>query len=227
MHSYLMRSRSESSIGDVSAVTAILAAWLLTIGFRRPSMTAASIARVTMTALIGVATVYMALVGTGGFMVKVFAEDLVDEGPGLFTRKIATAERLTPPFDGPAAQYVAACTEPADRILLTWYAPEIQFGLDRGFAAGRPYFLTSFAPSDASVAFSLNRLKQESVPLVFVGPDYDSEFSRAFRPINEYLLEHYRPVGEVAVNEGTVRVLADERRTRVSTYRETGLPCFR
>ena len=130
------------------------------------------------------------------------------------------------PFPNRLARYVNRCTAPTDRLLLTWYAPEIIYGTGRGFAAGRPYFITSFATSDRARTFSLEMLTRQRVPLVVIGPNYESEFQRAFREIDSYVQQHYQDVGPDASDDG-FRVLADRRLTPVGTFESTTLPCFR
>ena len=152
---------------------------------------------------------------------------LREDGPSALAIKLNSGRRLTAPFESEVARYVFACTAVTDRLLVTWYAPELHYGSGRGFAAGRPYFLTSFAPSAGAQAFSLAQLRRERVPIVLTRGAYETEFARPFPTFDEYLREHYRRVGVVGPNDDAVTVLADERLQPTSTYGDARLPCFR
>ncbi len=227
MNLFLLRAASESAVGDVSAITCVVAAWLLARGWRATHATWGAALRILLTlAVLGVST-FLAFRGNGGFAVARTFDLLQQEGLAAVPHKLDSGRRLTAPFDNVLAQYLFACTAPTDRVLLTWYAPEIQYGSGRGFAAGRPYFITSFATSARAQAFSLARLRRERVPVVLVSSDYEPEFARPFPTIAAYLREYYREVGALGPSDDPLVVLADQRLTPVSTYLDTGLPCFR
>ena len=226
MNLFLMRSASESAVGDVSSITAIVAAALLARGFRSRAPTAGVAAKVGVLVLLLAVSMALIVRGNGGFIVSRAYQGFRDDGLASLTARLDRARALEAPFPNRLARYVNRCTAPTDRLLLTWYAPEIIYGTGRGFAAGRPYFITSFATSDRALAFSLETLERQRVPLVVIGPNYESEFQRAFRAIDEYVRQHYVDLGTDASDDG-FRVLADRRLTPVGKYADTALPCFR
>jgi hypothetical protein len=222
MHFFLMRSASESAVSDVSAITAILSAWIVARGMQLQHLTAGSVARATMTLVVLSVSGAAALAGFGGYTLTRLTDNLEANGIDGVVRGVETLRRLQAPFDSEITRYVNACTDTTDRLLVSWYAPELHYGSGRGFAAGRPYFITSFATSDDDIQFSLNRLQAERVPIVLAGDNYNSEFARAFAPIALYIRQHYREVG----NLETVRVLVDSRLTPTGTFGAAKLPCF-
>ncbi len=230
MNLYLMRSASESAVGDVSAITAVVAAWLIARGFRRGAGTQSVTPRalkIAVTLIVIAVSGFFASRGNGGFAATRVIDMLAQEGWTAVDIKLNVGKRLAPPFDNDVSRYVYACTARTDRLLVTGYQPEIYYGSGRGFAAGRPYFLTSFAPSAASIAFSLNRLRRERVPIVLVDSTYDADFAGPYPTFDQYIRQYYREVGSVGPADRAIKVFTDQRITPITTYYNTGLPCFR
>ncbi len=227
MNVYLMRSASESAVGDVSAITCVVAAWLLARAWRTPRVTIAWASGALAALLCLGVSVFLATRGNGGFAMSRLVELIRYEGARGVSAKLDAARRLRAPFDTAVTKYVSACTSPSDRLLVTWYAPEIHYGSGRGFAAGRPYFLASFAPSAEAHAFSLRRVTRERVPIVITNDRYERDFEAPFPLLAAYVNEHYRRVGHVGPPEDGVLVMADRRITPRSTYGDTNLPCYR
>jgi hypothetical protein len=249
MHMFLLRAASESAIADVSTATAVLGAWLLARGlipaaglvrgaWRASANASRPAARRVAVALIQ-AVVAVAIAGLtlryltqteGGDAVRTFAAELRDdgeEGAPAF-RRLDEFRRMSPPFEDEGARYVFACTSEADRLLVvSEYAPHAPYAAGRGFAAGRLYFLSSFAPSAEYHAFSLERLREERVPIVLVNRPDREGFARGFSALHQYLLEHYREAGETEFDETPLTVLVDARIAPVGTYGPRALPCFR
>ncbi len=242
MHLFLLRSTSSVAVADVSSLTAVLAAWLLARGLRQDHLrrewrgvgdalnvrhVAAFLTRnswpfgraaVTL-AVVGIS--YVAVWETAG---GVLLAEMLDGRIQPLAAKVADLRRSSAPFGEEVARYVHECTSEHDRLLVaTEYAPNIYYRSGRGFAAGRPYFLTSLAPSAASRAFSLARLRSERVPIVLSsGADYPG-FARAYPPIDEYLRTYYREVG--AIDDS--HVLVDHRIPATGTHGPRSLPCFK
>ncbi len=226
MNLYLMRSAAESAIGDVSALTGIVSAWLLARGLAIRPFTPGALARLLVTLVLCGGSLFFALRDIGGFALSQSIVLLQDDGWRGVAGKLQSARRLAAPFDTPVTQYIHACTAPTDRFLITGYAPEVYYGSGRAYAAGRQSFLGNFAPSARAKAFSLDRLMRERVPLVVVREDDAEEFSSAYAAIANYVQQNYRDAGEVGADSG-MRVFADRRLTAQGTYGDTALPCFR
>ena len=140
--------------------------------------------------------------------------------------EVAALKQSVAPSPDEGANYVFDCTEESDRLLVTGYAPQVHYESGRGFAAGRPYFLGSFAPLPMYRSFSLRRLRAERVPIVLA----TGEAGRWFPTvplIDIYLGWHYRQAGEILFGETTYTVLTDQRLRPVGSYGPASLPCFR
>ena len=114
----------------------------------------------------------------------------------------------------------------SDRLLVTGYAPDVHYKSGRGFAAGRPYFLASFAPLPMYERFSLRRLKAERVPIVLATGESESWFPMT-PLIDVYVREHYRKAGNIQSGDTTYAVLTDQRLRPIGSYGPASLPCFR
>jgi hypothetical protein len=187
MHLFLLRAASESAVADVSALTAVLAGWLLgrlAAGRARaasspPAAASNGVPRRRLAAAAGAAVIAAASVGfatytEGAATMRDVAAEWTDGEPGPVFRRFAEYWRMRAPFEDEGARYVHACTEQTDRLLVaSAYAPHAYYAAGRGFAAGRQYFLSSQGPSREFREFSARRLEQERVPIVLVNPpDY-------------------------------------------------------
>ncbi len=127
-------------------------------------------------------------------------------------------------------RYVRACTRPTDRILATWFVPEIYFLSQRPFAAG---LATVFAGH-----WSEPRFQERSVRLLAANPAViiihqtdDSEFRRDYPVLDRYIHEHYRALGTTdfsggSSGEGSTTLFGHGDRTPTAIHSTTGLPCF-
>jgi hypothetical protein len=221
-HLFLLRAASESAIADVSAVTAVLGAWLLGRAF-----TAGAIPRM-LSAILIAGTLWFVASTEGAGTIRDVAAEWSDGEAGPVFRRFTEYWRMAPPFEDEGARYVFACTEETDRLLVaSAYAPHAYYAAGRGFAAGRQYFLSSQGPSNEFRAFSARRLQQERVPIVLVNPPDYEMFARGFEVIDAYLRQYYRPAGMVEWDESPLAVLVDTRIAPSGAWGPGQLPCFR
>jgi hypothetical protein len=242
MHTYLLRAKSDSAIADVSAVTAVLGAWLLArglaAGWRGARRLAGPDPRGTRAgACVGIAssvatvTVYVVTMQylehtPGGDQARSFSQTLAAGNDVL--ENVERLRRMKAPYPdaGPGARYLFTCTAETDRVLISsGYKPELYYAAGRGFAAGRVYYLNSLAPAPEFKTFSLERLRAERVPIALLDPD-DDEFRREFQQLDGFIREHYHPAGNVEFWGKRFEVLADSRIPRTRGW-EDGLPCYR
>ena len=87
--------------------------------------------------------------------------------------------------------YLARCTRPSDRLLLTWFAPEYYLFAGRPFAAGQSQFFRQSFATDRDQAVMLARMRRQTVPFVLVNEAEQAEFSRAFPRLAAFLAEAY------------------------------------
>jgi hypothetical protein len=132
-------------------------------------------------------------------------------------------------------EYIRECTSLADKVLVTWYGPEVHVYAQRGFAGGRTFFSPGFWGSQADQRAVIGRLERESVPIVVAdvgayegGTRYHLHFQRGFPLVDEYLRGRYVIAGEPLVgdNDSRYQVMIDRRLTPTRVHAATGYPCF-
>ena len=126
--------------------------------------------------------------------------------------------------------YARECTRPNDRIFMEHYLPQVIALSQRAFAGGhadlRPGFFTSVEMQQLTVS----RLRRQSVPMVFVGPQPDlGNFRESFPIVTSYFDEHYRSAGTRSFDNGRTEVQLLVRRDArpVRTFEPLDWPCYR
>jgi hypothetical protein len=122
-------------------------------------------------------------------------------------------------------RYVFDCTSDTDRVLVTWFAPEIFFYSERAFAGGQVYLQPRWHASVADQQLTVARMKQQHVPIVFLKPDND--YRGYFPIIADYVAANYREAVATSDRIDGYRVFVDKRLTATRRYAPLGLPCFR
>jgi len=247
-----LRDPLDVRLADASAVTLILAAWLAgRIPWRRvgsDDLRWVSISRrsiLTATAIvIGVIVAGATFLSAAelGSLNRALEKSRMGEG----LRAMAREARQTisefnsrPPIDGWLAsgdqqrelkqltRYMRECTKPDDRLLATFFAPEVYFYSERKFAAGLAFFYQGFFVSPAGEEIALARLRAQRVPIALAEvSSYEQFFVRDHPRLAAYLAEQYVVAGEIAAPEGTYRVLIDRRATPSRSSSAWSLPCF-
>jgi hypothetical protein len=253
-----LRDPIDVRLADASAVTLVLAAWLAgRVGgswaerlrqarVRRPasqwSRSAVSVVVATMV-LLAVAATLMSAAELGSLH-RAIEKTRLTEGPRpLLQSALQTMHDLStrPPIEGWLAtgddrrelkeltRYVRDCTRPDDRLLVTWFAPEVYFYAERQFAGGLAFFYPGFFVSSTDEETALGRLRARSVPIVLaeVGR-YESSFRRDHPLLAAHLASRYTVAGDVSTSgDERYRVLVDRQATPVRTASPWSLPCFR
>jgi hypothetical protein len=122
-------------------------------------------------------------------------------------------------------RYAAECTQPGDRLLVTWFGPEVYLYAGRAFAGDRWGYL----PFDNSLERQrdiVDRLRAQSVPLVFVDTAEYPAFRKSWPTLDGYFQEKYIVAADVPYRGRPIRVLIDTRRTPSSHIAFNKLPCF-
>jgi hypothetical protein len=177
-----------------------------------------------------------------GSLNRALEESRIAAGPRVMAREARqTISHLNaqPPIDGWLAsgdqqrelkqltRYVRDCTRPDDRLLVTWFAPEVYFYSERRFAAGLAFFYQGFFVSQAGEDAALARLRSQRVPIALAEiSTYEQFFVRDHPRLAAYLEEHYVVAGEVTAPEGSYRVFVDRRAAPLRTSSPWSLPCF-
>ena len=233
----LVRDYPSERLADVAAPTFVLAAWLA----RRIADPDRSLVlgRLTRTGIVSLVLVTFWSVWTVGESGSRLARAGVLDGPtGVWEQLVVVNRRLLQrPIDGWAppgstgrqalTRYVMDCTEPSDQILVTWYAPDVFFHAERGFAGGQAFLHEGWHASFADQRLTLERMQRQSVPIILSRP---GDLSRSRFPlIYDYVQSSYRIAAKSSFGEeaGSFLVFVDARLAPVAEHRGYGLPCFR
>jgi hypothetical protein len=128
-----------------------------------------------------------------------------------------------------ATRYIRDCTAPSDRVMVTWFAPEVYFYAERLFAAGQSFFYPGFFVTEEDQRRALSRLAAESVPIVLTYAErYQDFFISEYPLIAEHLEQEFPLAGEIG-SDGVARigVRTNRRRPPVRNDPVSGLPCYR
>jgi hypothetical protein len=232
----ILRGAAESRLPDVTNPISVVGAWLIALCIRPHAVSGAlqRFARTTGALVLGIVTVWS--VGTeadaGATLVS---SQVLDRPAGAWTQLSTVTMRLrNRPLDNfdsiasgipAAARYVRECTAPTDRVLVTWFAPQLVFYAERGFAGGQVYLLPGWYSSPADQQLTIDRMARQRVPVVL--EDNDADYRVYFSDVYDYVHQHYTEVEPTSDGIAGVRVFVDRRLMPAGTYEPRGLPCFR
>lgn len=160
------------------------------------------------------------------------------EGPAAIIERLQTVTRtlavtwpdgaLPPgPNHQPVVSYLAACTQPSDRILVFSFAPHLYYLTTRGFAAGYSTFVIGAHDSPEAQERALMRWRSQSVPyaVVFEG---ERELHDSFPLIAAEIERRYTPVFRQPLDDDRIAmvVLAQRGRAPGSIYAPLQAPCL-
>jgi hypothetical protein len=246
----LVRDGPDTRMADVASPAAVLAAWttgrLVKRGAHRHRTPGTAAAR-TGVSVVWLLTLWSAFADAGPAAER--SATILLAGPARTWDVAATVARDLdrPPSDSIAGartgiegltRYLFECTAPTDRVLVTYFNPNVYFFAERGFAGGHVFLDSGWQDSPADQRLMIERLERQRVPVVLSlpydprkGDDQDKQakvLPLAFPLVDEYLRRRYSVAAESAFGEGRVfRVLVDARLTPTGTYEPLGLPCYR
>jgi hypothetical protein len=251
-----LRDPLDVRLADASAVTLILTAWLagrfgsmlsapaMGASRRRGAMWPRSVIPTTAMAIAVMAAGATLLSAAElGSLHRALEQTGVAEGPRVMARSARQTIndlKTHPPIEGWLAsgdeqrelkeltRYVHECTRPDDRLLVTWFAPEVYFYAERRFAAGLAFFYPGFFSSSAEEQVALARFQAQTVPIVLTDvTSYEQSFVHDHPLLAADLAKRYDVAGEVtAADGGRYRVLTDRRAFPVRVSSPWSLPCF-
>jgi hypothetical protein len=132
----------------------------------------------------------------------------------------------------PLASYVRDCTDPVvDRVLATWFVPELYFFSQRGFAAGMVVTFGGHWSERQYQERSVELWARQSVPIVIVKTDEYEDFRVRHSLLDTYLREHYAVAGRTnfgdpEMNDAGYTVWTRTDRAPVRTHPTWQMPCF-
>ena len=240
----LVRGDPDVRLPDVAAPTFVLAAWLarrradpggplLWVRLQRAGMVTLLLVTFWSVWAFGAA-------GTSGAFGAQMVRTGVLAGPaGVWERFGAVTRQLRDrPIDAWAppgstglralTRYVLDCTSPSDRVLVTWFEPEVFYYAERGFAGGQLYLYAGWHASVADQRLTIARMQRQSVPIVLGRRDLLEEFRRQFPLIYNYVLTRYKLAAESTFGEEeSFLIFVDAQLDPDSEHPDLGLPCYR
>lgn len=132
---------------------------------------------------------------------------------------------------GGLVRYIRRCTAPDSRLLITWFAPQIFFFAERGFAAGMAVFLPPHWSSARDQGRAIEQMQSQRVPLVIVEEATERTLLSTFPLIASYIDATFRVAGETNAGEFQVgghgyRVLIRRDAGNTPIDPASGFPCF-
>lgn len=127
----------------------------------------------------------------------------------------------------PAIDYLNSCLGPADRVWLTWRAPEYYVFARRGFGAGHPMTMAPRSyttPQDQELM--IERLERQRVPIVLINESRRREFSSSYDRVDDYLRGRYAVAGQFMIRGDTTISIAVRRGMKATmVYGDQQWPC--
>lgn len=210
---------------DVAPFCVVLGAWLLKQLWARRGPAA-------VRRSVGVVLVCVTLASSASLSNHPLSRNPLFGGPAAWIdvpRAQADALDRSARRRGVLGDYVAACTRPADKVLFTWFVPEMYFYTRRLFAAGQPYFYDAVGSSPPGEALMVSRMRGASVPIVLQNPSAYGSFDTDYPTLFAYMTSEYRLAGEWDPEDGLntrIKVWVHRRAVPTGTFPELRLPCF-
>jgi hypothetical protein len=229
--SFILRDPVYARVGGMAGPPCVLATWIV----RQISYARSAIVRLVSWA--GMVTIFAVTMGSLAVATEWHKQPMPRlTGPeGLQARAVAFAGSPPSLSELPNSElaglvsYLRECTARRDRILLTWFAPEIYFFSQRGFAAGLPTVFSDHWSEDRFQTKSVQIWQSQSVPIVIT--DAERAFGATHPALARYLDNHYRLAGMTnfgSKEESGPRYGVYVQRDRVprSIHQRSSLPCF-
>lgn len=232
----LVRESPESRIPDVATPMAVLGAWITGRWIRRTPGRARL--RVATAIVFWLVTLWGAA-ALGTFGERLLASGLIGGPTAARERLAAVNDYLTTrPLEGwrdsdstglrALAQWAVVCTAPSDRLLVTWFAPELFFYAERPFAGGQVYLHPGWHSSPADQELTIQRMKQQRVPVVLTMTESEPRIRKAFPLVLDYVDRQYTLAARSSF--GSPReygVFVDRDIPAAGLYEPLNLPCYR
>ena len=232
LNAFILRDPVSARFGGMAAPTAVLAAWTV----RRVLQARPGLVRrlLQFVLVIGLAATVWSTSLSAEWQVRMPAEVFrlrhviavvngLRDSPPLLER-LQKGEQLG------IVKYLRECTGRNDRVLIGWFAPDIYFFAQRGFAGGAVAFFGQHWSEPRFQARSVEILASQSAPVAIL-LNGDKLFPQSYPLVMHYLNEHYENLGATNFDDArngsgrySLLVRRDRRAERVHPV--TGLPCF-
>jgi hypothetical protein len=191
-----------------------------------------------------VAVVFWMMTFWGAATLGALGEHLVTSGlplgaAGVMDRFAQVNQYLTTrPIDGwgdngtvelrALARWLLTCTAPSDRLLVTWFAPDLPFYAERPFAGGQAYLVPDWHSSVDDQQLTVERLGRQRVPVVLSEVESEPAIHGAFPIVFDYIDRRYALAARSTFGSSSeYDVFVDRAIPPRGTYEPFSLPCFR
>jgi hypothetical protein len=233
-----LRSPLAARLPDAVAPGVLLGSWLIGLAWRAQGQRARGVALAVATAVFVMsasAVLVMAdvpgelnragVLGRRGAMRERIA-DLMTRLPKAMPERSHIPSRNSEALM-PFYAYLARCSSPSDRLVMTGLSPDVFVLANRGFAGGQMAFRPGFYATPEEQRTALSRMKSQSVPFVVVALEEEAAFRSQLPLVAAYVDEHYEALAFVPVPETRGLQLYVERgRQPAGLDAVTGWPCF-
>jgi hypothetical protein len=221
----------------VAIPAAIPAAWIFaTPGGGRPER-AARIRIACSTALIAVTMLSLSVIGPWRSLLE---RGRLLSDPSLFltrVRSFARDVRQSPPsldllpFPEMAelVRYVRQCTTTQDRLMASWFAPELYYFSGRAFAGGMVVYFGGHWSEPEYQRRILTRLQAQTPPIVIIQGRSSAGFREGYPEVDRFVRSRYRLAAEADFDDPDGRgyqVFVDRDRPQTGVYGRWAVPCF-
>jgi len=228
---FILRDPVSARVGGIAGPAAVLAAWLAQCVWRAKTAARGAL-RVSVVVLLAL---------------TIWSVSAIAQWDTRLTREFVSASHLkelastlgsSPPSPRalPSVQlaglvkYLRECTRPEDRVFTNWFAPEIPFFAQRGFAGT----VTMFDGHWSEPRFEqrvVRALADSPVPIIIVETSRREAFAGDYPALAMYLRDHYRiaketDFGNPEVDSQHYTLLVAQNRAPVRDYQELNVPCF-
>jgi hypothetical protein len=228
---FILRDPIGARFGGMAGPLAILSAWIAHRTWREAHTSSrlprAGVIVVTLLTVWGVSS-------SARWTQRIQAENIRPAHlVGLFRALSASPARQEAIFNPGIVglvRYLRECTAPTDRVLATWFVPDLYYYAQRGFAARIVALFGGHWSEPRFERRSANALAGQSVPVVLTRTG-DKQFADDYPNIAMYLERYYElagtsDFGDPGAGTGHYSVWVRRDRPPVRTYADTSLPCF-
>jgi hypothetical protein len=238
VHVFVLRDPIDAHLGSVAIAAAVPAAWV----FAGPPgggrlRRAAGMRIASGTTLIAVTVLGLGVIGPWRSLLE---RGRVLSEPSLFLTRVRSfardvrqspppLERLPFPEMAELVRYVRQCATSEDRLMASWFAPEIYYFSGRAFAGGMAVYFGGHWSELEYQRRTLARLNAEMPPIVIVQGRTSGPFREGYPLVDQFVWSRYRLAATVDFDDPGSRgyqVFVDRDRPQTGVYGRWALPCF-
>jgi hypothetical protein len=230
---FVVRDPVAARVGGVAAPSAVIGAWLCRKAWHARPRIARGLLRPAVVVAVGV--VAWSLSASDEWSERLAWADSSPQRMWQSIRRTA----VSPPDLGllpdsghtGLVAYLRECTQPADRVFVSWFAPEISFFAQRGFAGGIAAVFGGHWSEPRFERTSIDRLQAQSVPIVVIQAGEYANLRGQYPMLDGHFMARYRVAGETnfgrsASDTRSYMVLVDRDKVPLRTHAQFSLPCF-